>query len=482
MLLRKNFRALRRVALSAFGAAVMQGAALAQPEGGEPLAPVEQAIEREIGARGGSAEAEVVRAVYEGRGFRPAWSSAERRAGLVAAVEDSRADGLEPADYRIAQLRAHLSAPPDDPAALAAQDVLFTDSLARLVRHLRYGKVPPASLYSIWNFSPPPDASVQALRLQSLIDAEPLQAAIAQQAPQLEAYGRLREALARYRTIEGAGGWPQVAAGPTLRRGDRGARVAALRARLIAGGDLEAAGGEARDRFDDALAAAVARFQERHGLGADGAAGKATLDALNVGVAERIAQIRVNLERLRWVAGDFGPDLLLVDIAGFRAELRLADRTVWATRVVVGRPSRETPSLLDSVQHLVLNPKWVVPPTILREDVIPGMRRNPGYLNSHRLRLVDRSGRAVDPSAVDWSSPGGGFPYQVVQSSGRTARWGRSSSRSPTATRSTCTTPPRARCSSGRPAPTARAVYGWRIRKSWRCCCSAIRSNGTPRR
>jgi len=397
----------------------MTGATLAQPQLEAGLPAVEQAIAFELDARTAAGRsAEAVRAFYEGRGFRPAWLSGERRAELVAAVAGSRADGLEPDDYRVSQLRANASPPVADPATLAAQDLLFTDSLARLIRHLRHGKVDPATLYSIWNFSSAPDALGQALLLQEVVDSASLQAAIGRQAPQLEAYRSLREGLARYRAVENAGGWPRIATGPTLRRGDRGARVTALRARLQASGDLAMTDGGTADRFDDALAAAVTRFQERHGLGADGAVGKGTVDALNVGVAERIAQIRVNLERLRWVAGDFGPDLLLVDIAGFKAELRLADQSVWATRVVVGRPSRETPSLLDSVQHLVLNPKWVVPPTILREDVIPAMRRNPAYLSSHRLRLVDRSGRTVDPSAIDWHSQGGGFPYQVVQSAG----------------------------------------------------------------
>jgi murein L,D-transpeptidase YcbB/YkuD len=370
------------------------------------------------GQQSAAGTGEVVRAFYEARGFRPVWTSNERMAELIAAVEDSRHDGLEPSDYRLARLRDSAAIQIDDPAALAARDLVFTESLATLIRHLRHGKVDPNSLYSIWNFSAPADPLEQALQLHTVVESGALRAAIAQQAPQLQRYQQLKVALGQHRAIEAAGGWPRIGAGPTLRRGDRDARVTALRARLRASGDLDGAPEPAADRFDDRLAAAVARFQERHGLGADGAVGKDALEALNVSVEDRIAQIRVNLERLRWVAGDFGPDHLLVDVAGFKAELRLANQPVWSTRVVVGRPSRETPSLLDSVQHLVLNPKWVVPPTILREDVIPGMRRNPAYLSSHRLRLVDRSGRTVDPSAIDWGSQGGGFPYQVVQSPG----------------------------------------------------------------
>lgn len=418
--LRKNFHVLRRIVLCGLALAGLAGQAWAQGDNGVVLPPLEQSIARELSARPASREWDVVRTTYERRGFAPIWGDAGRRSALIAVVEESRADGLEPADYGIAQLRASAPARPadEDPSVVAARDVLFTGSLAKLVRHLRYGKVDPRSLHSMWNFSPLPDAGTLAAQLQDVLDGESLPAAVAAQAPQVDAYRNLRAALARFRELERAGGWTRIAAGPSLSAGDRGPRVAALRARLLASGDLAASGGASGDRFDDALVSAVKRFQAGHGLDADGAVGMATLEALNVPVTECISRIRANLERWRWVAADIDPDLLLVDVAGFRAELRLANQRVWSTRVVVGRPSRETPSLLDSVQHLVLNPKWVVPPTILREDVIPGMRRNPGYLNSHRLRLVDRSGRTVDASAVDWAGQGGSFPYQVVQSSG----------------------------------------------------------------
>lgn len=423
----KNFHAWRRLLAGVVMGVALQVSATAQPPaegGGQAIDDaVVQAIAQRLAAAAATGSGpEAIRAFYEGRGFRPLWLEAGRRNELIAAIDDSRADGLEPSDYRIDHLRELSVQGTSDAALLAARDLTFTESLARLARHLSHGKVNPASLYSIWNFSPPPDPLELALRLQRVVDGGSLRAAVAAQAPQLDAYRGLKASLARHRAIEAAGGWGRIAPGPSLRRGDRGARVAAVRARLAASGDLDAAtpspNGGTADHFDEALAAALARFQQRHGLAPDGAVGKDTLDALNVSVAERIAQIRVNLERVRWVAADYQPDVLMVDIAGFKAELRMANQPVWSTRVVVGRPSRETPSLLDSVQHLVLNPKWVVPPTILREDVIPGMRRNPAYLSSHRLRLVDRSGNTVDPAAVDWHDQGGGFPYQVVQSAG----------------------------------------------------------------
>ena len=201
--------------------------------------------------------------------------------------------------------------------------------------------------------------------------------------------------------------------------------MASLRARLAAAGERVS---EARDKshYDEALVEAVKRFQAAHGLQADGVLGAQTLEALKASPAQRVAQIRANLERLRWVASDLQGDRLLVDIVGYHADLVLDGQPVWSSRVIVGKPKRRTPSLLDSVTHLVLNPKWVVPPTILREDVIPGAARNPSYLANRRLRVVDRSGQTVDPATIDWSGARqSGFPYRVEQQSGADGSLGR---------------------------------------------------------
>jgi murein L,D-transpeptidase YcbB/YkuD len=196
--------------------------------------------------------------------------------------------------------------------------------------------------------------------------------------------------------------------------------VGQLRSRLRAGGELVAdAEGAA---FDAQLEGALRRFQSRHGLEADGVAGRATLAALNVPVADRIAQVRANLERLRWVARELAGDYLLVDIAGFNAQLWLNDAPAWQARVVVGRPFRTTPEFRAPMKYLVLNPEWNVPPTILREDVLPKVVRDPRYLQQHQMRVLDRAGRPLDAAAIDWASyreRPRAFPHQIVQAPGQ---------------------------------------------------------------
>ncbi len=383
-------------------------------------------IEQRLHERSAAAD-ETTALFYLSRAYRPAWESPARVEALVGAVESLRAHGLDPADFNPERLR-HAAAEATGNAgvdARAERELLLTDTLAALLFQLRHGKVDPRHLYRQWNFTPPPNPYERAGELASVIQAGDLRAAIDAHAPDLLLYRALQQGLAHYQALADLGDWPKVPAGSTLRPGERSPRIPALRARLLAEG--EAGLDEANpNRYDPPLVEAVKHFQARHGLEADGVVGAQTLLALNASPAQRVDQIRANLERLRWVAADLRGDRLLVDIVGYHADLVLDGQPVWASKVIVGKPARKTPSLRDSVVNLVFNPKWVVPPTILREDVIPRAARNPDYLASQRLRVVDRSGQTVDPETIDWEGARqSGFPYRLVQQSGADGSLGR---------------------------------------------------------
>lgn len=361
---------------------------------------------------------------YERRGFAPAWADDTRVAELRALAAASRDHGLDPADYHPAALAKAAQA--GDAASRAVRELHLTDALVRLAYHLHFGKVNPKELDPAWNFTRSLRGLDPVTALERVLEAPSLGAEVLAFAPRLRYYALLMEALARYRAIAAAGGWPPVPAGPTLKAGMTEARVAALRRRLAASGDLAEGPAGAAERFDAALEAAVIRFQRRHGLAEDGAVGRRTLAELNVPVAARIDQIRVNLERARWVAQDLAGDFLVVDIAGYRAALYLDGLPVWTSRVVVGRPFRETPVFRASMQYLVINPSWTVPPTILRQDLLPRLARDPGYLAREGMSVVDSRGRPVDPATIDWRRYArGGFPYQIVQRPGERNALGR---------------------------------------------------------
>jgi murein L,D-transpeptidase YcbB/YkuD len=361
----------------------------------------------------------LVAALYERRSFVPLWADAERARRLQVALQEASTHGLDPHDYHVELLAQRT-------LGEVERELLLTDAFVRLAYHLSFGKADPRELHGGWNFARTLGGVDPLAALAALIESPDPAAALEGLAPRVPMYRDLRNALADLRRIERAGGWRAVASGPKLERGMSDGRVAQLRERLRASGDLAGAG-DSPD-FDAALEAAVKRFQTRHGLEPDGVVGKATVAALNVPIAERIAQVRVNLERLRWVARELEGDFLFVDIAGFGAQLWLDGRLAWSSRVVVGRPYRTTPVFRARMKYLVLNPEWNVPPTILREDVLPKVVNDPGYLAKHDMRVLDRAGRPLDAAAIDWSQYRGeprAFPHQIVQAPGRENPLGR---------------------------------------------------------
>jgi murein L,D-transpeptidase YcbB/YkuD len=355
--------------------------------------------------------------LYERTGFELLWARPGAAEGLLAAVRGAAAHGLDPNDYHRPEIERLLAVQDPSDAQRVDLDLLLTDALVRLAYHLVFGKVDPERLDPDWNAAREIDSVDPVEVLLRAIQAADVAQAVAAFAPTHPAYARFQTALARYREIAARGGFPGVPAGPKLAAGDEGPRVAALRHRLAAEGDLpeELAAGSL---FDAELEQAVKRAQARFGLEPDGVVGPATLAALNVPVEARIDQIRLNLERARWVLHAVHDELVLVDVAGFRLYL-FDDRLVWTTRVVVGKPYRRTPIFRSAIRYLVLNPTWTVPPTILRQDVLPAVRRDRGYLAAKKLRVIDSRGREVDPRTVDWAGADSArFPYQLRQDPG----------------------------------------------------------------
>jgi murein L,D-transpeptidase YcbB/YkuD len=177
--------------------------------------------------------------------------------------------------------------------------------------------------------------------------------------------------------------------------------VPALRARLIAGGYL-AGDASASTAFDTAVADAVKRFQEHHGLPASGVVDRLTIDALNVPLATRIAQIAVNLERWRWLPDDLGARHLLVNVPHFHLVAREQGAAVMDIRVVVGKHGDATPLFSDEMTTVVFSPYWNIPETIVLEETAPAIARDPAYLERNNMEVVDAAGAVVPANAVPW--------------------------------------------------------------------------------
>ena len=262
---------------------------------------------------------------YEERGFSPAWTRRDAIDELLAAIATVEQDGLTPDDYHPGAIEAALKA-----GDTVTADLLATDALVRVLSHLRRGKVVPTSFSREWNLEPRADTTTLAELLNLSFDGPSVAHVIDQQRPAHFIYDGLVRTLAEYRSIARQGGWPTVPDGPPLKVGDSDPRVPPLRARLAATADLAAGADRASQAFDTEVEAALRTFQDRHRLTADGVLGKATLVALNVTVAARIEQLRVNLERARWVLGGLGDSFVLVNLPAFKVYL-IRDRN-WSGR------------------------------------------------------------------------------------------------------------------------------------------------------
>ncbi len=312
------------------------------------------------------------------------WSPAllrEARALLDAAASE----GLDPVVYRDA-------AP--DAAFLAFLHDLHVGRVR--ARDLGFGVTVPA----------PGESAVE----QSLLDAlaaNRLSLAVERLRPPLAQYAQLREQLARYRRIAAETRWAALPAAPRkVEPGQSWAGTAALAERLSALGDLPPGGAVSEARYDGTLVGAVKRFQSRHGLEPDGVLGRATLAALEIAPAQRVRQIELAMERLRWLPARGGRPVIAINLPMFRlwawaAEAPEATPSL-AMDVIVGRAMRtQTPVFADEMTHLVFRPYWNVPRSILRQELLPALERDAGYLAAHDMEIVAGAGddaRTVGPS------------------------------------------------------------------------------------
>lgn len=230
----------------------------------------------------------------------------------------------------------------------------------------------------------------------------------------------LEEAISQYVQLAAEGGWPKIPAGTSLREGDRNDRILLLKKRLIASADL-AAPSDQEDFFDSVLTEAVQKFQTRHGLAADGIVGAKTLAALNVPISERIRQLAASLKRCQPLPPVLESRHILVNIADFTLKLYEDGELRLSMPVIVGKTYRQTPVFSSRISSLVLNPNWEVPYSIATKDLLPKVKKDPGYLDRQGFQVFRgwKPAQKIDPATIDWTKLSARqFPYRLRQTPG----------------------------------------------------------------
>jgi murein L,D-transpeptidase YcbB/YkuD len=349
----------------------------------------------------------LLREFYAARGYSLAWDDRSRIDALLEVVEQSRGQGFDPEDFHFTSVR-RLSLPGVVEGLSRAErlgaDLVLSDALVRYVHHHRYGKLDPVAIDPKWHDRAPVSSEVLLTDLREALAAEDLKASLTERFPKPFWYEQLMLALQRYQTHPHLATLPPLPAGANLGQGSRSPRVALLRERLYLL-DGQAHLSSDPEQFDQSLQSAVEAFQRRSGLTPDGVVGPATVAALNAyGDASKADLIRINLERMRWLYQDLPQDYVFVDVAGFKVQLARGNAFVWSTRAIVGTPETQTPMFRDTMDHLVFNPTWTVPPSIQKKmgrvsgdyrvvDRQTGQRVSGGDVSNHRrYRLIQEPG------------------------------------------------------------------------------------------
>lgn len=364
------------------------------------------------------------RDVYRMHGYQPLWiengQEAPQLDALLQALRQADQEGLAPAAYHLAELERALAAMAfPDAEKVAALDQWATASYLLYASHLFNGSISPGTLDSNWHVQPKNLPLAQYLT--DALDRANVAQSLADLLPRGDSsYALLKLELQRLKSVAREGGWPALATARILQKNDSGGAVSVLRHILHATGDLDSTQPHP-SRFEGGLQAGLLRFQQRHGLPQTGKVDKATLRALNVPVEERIRQVTLNLERMRWLPRPGGDRFIWVNIPDFKLRVIDNHRATLEANVVVGKKAHETPIFGDTLEYIVFSPEWNVPSQIATQEILPLVQRNAYYLQKNNFQVYDSwnaNARPVNPYSVNWGrvTPDH-FKYRIVQKS-----------------------------------------------------------------
>jgi murein L,D-transpeptidase YcbB/YkuD len=355
---------------------------------------------------------ETLRAFYKATNYKAVWQSDEKRKTILDELSKSEEEGLNPADYDIKTLQDYEKKFNTlDLLSLAKYDVALTYNFEKYLSHITNGKLSPQELYGNWDLKKNKIDTNETLT--QLLESDSLTTKIEQLKPQHIVYKSLKKAL---RLIESfpKDDFKTIEITRKITPNDTNSSVIAVKKRLIYWKDLRAKD-SLSTIYDNETILAVKKFQSRHGLAADAIIGKGTIAALNYSKKQRKQQIIANLERWKWYPKEMTNEYIVINIPDYRLTLVKNRDTLRTHKVIVGRAKRKTPILSSKLTQAVFNPTWTVPPTILREDVIPAILKSRNYLSNTNIRLYDSNKNEVNPANWRLSRA---YTYRYVQSPG----------------------------------------------------------------
>ncbi len=366
--------------------------------------------------------------VYIENNFRPLWfthpDSLQRVAEMIEFVAGLEYHGFVPEHYHYAEIKQQLDSYRAnkellfDGNALAQADMMFTDAYFISAAHIYHGKVDQEKLTAEWEIRRnKSNVNFDMSLFEMLKGGETVEESFRQFYPDLGGYEVMMAEARRLQSLRESDFSVKVDAKTiSIKPGDSAIYIADIKQKLAFWSLYTPDSLTHPNVYDEGAVQAIKKLQKQFGFNADGVIGSLTLRALNMSPADRMNQIYANLERLRWKPDSLEPRYVMVNIADFSLRLQQGRDTLISMRVIVGKNYRKTPVFNSTITYLVLSPAWTVPPTILRNDVLPAVRKNVNYLADKNMQVLNSQGKPVDPTTVNWSRDG--MKYTIRQAPG----------------------------------------------------------------
>jgi L,D-transpeptidase YcbB len=353
----------------------------------------------------------ILKAFYRANGNKTFWLAFNCRESLLTVLTTLEEEGLNPKDFdlkKIGKFEKSISLLSDK--ELVEYDLILTKNLKKYIEKTAKGSLNPKELYKDW------DLKENKIDVQELLlnfqRKDSFDYAVNEVKPHHIVYHKLKNSLKIINQFPDEN-FKKLELKDKIVLNDTNDVLIEVKKRLAYWYDMKKPD-SLTNIYDETTFNAIKNFQSRHGLAPDGVIGKGTIASLNFTKQKRKEQIIANMERWRWYPRNFEKEYLIINIPDYSLTVIKDKDTVRSHRIIVGKASRTTPILSSKLSYVVFNPTWTVPPTILKEDVIPAATKNRGYFASKNITIYSGS-TIVSPS--NWI-PSKGRSYRYVQSPG----------------------------------------------------------------
>jgi murein L,D-transpeptidase YcbB/YkuD len=367
--------------------------------------------------------------LYWNAGFKPLWlngnAPSERALAVLAFAAKVSEDGLEPLAYlptglsSFSNVTEQLSTDPQD---LAKFDIAMTAATLKLAREISGGQFEPDSLSLYNDIKPERVDAGQALKILAWSPFP--EAYLKDLMPKHESYGLMKAELAKLRANKQKPAYEKIVEGKPVKAGKSDPRISLVRDRMQDMGFLSSEESYVEPEFsstlDEGLSAALKKFQKSVKLRQTGILDLATVKNLNRDTSQRdIQRLVYNMERMRWLPKNLGKRFVFVNQPAFEVQVMDHGNEVWHSNVIVGKPLNQTSAFHDEMETVVFNPSWGVPQSIIVNEYLGKLRRDPGYLDRQGFKVIAPNGKVIRSSSVNWAAYGSRPPFGVQQPPGK---------------------------------------------------------------